>query len=198
VTLITVVKPIAFAAALIPAAALVYGFYTSDLTANPGDYITDQTGTWALALLVISLCVTPLRRLSGWNDAIKLRRMLGLFAFFYATLHMLTWVVLFHYFDVGFMIEDVVKRPYITVGMATFLILLVLAVTSNRFSIRKLGRRWGKLHKIVYVSAITAVVHFWWLVKADTTEPVRWAIAVAALLGFRVWWSWRTRPLSHS
>ena len=197
-TLIAIVKPIAFAAALIPAAALVYGFYANDLTANPGDYITDQTGTWALALLVISLCVTPLRRLSGWNDAIKLRRMLGLFAFFYATLHMLTWVVLFHYFDVGFMIEDVVKRPYITVGMATFLILLVLAVTSNRFAIRKLGRRWGKLHKIVYVSAVTAVIHFWWLVKADTTEPLRWALAVAALLGFRVWWSWRTRPLSHS
>ena len=195
---ITAVKPIVFAAALIPAAALVYGFYRNDLTANPGDYITDQTGTWALALLVISLCVTPLRRLSGWNDAIKLRRMLGLFAFFYATLHMLTWVVLFHFFDLHFMIEDVVKRPYITVGMATFLMLLVLAVTSNRFSIRKLGRRWGKLHRIVYVAAVTAVIHFWWLVKADTTEPQRWALAVGALLGFRVWWSWRTRPLSHS
>jgi sulfoxide reductase heme-binding subunit YedZ len=195
---ITVVKPIAFAAASIPAAALAYGFYTNDLTANPGDYLTDQTGSWALALLVISLGVTPLRRISGWNDAIRLRRMLGLFAFFYATLHMLTWVVFFHFFDVDFMVEDVVERPYITIGMATFLILLVLAVTSNRFSIRKLGRRWGKLHRLVYVAAITAVIHFWWLVKADTTEPQRWAAAVGALLGFRVWWTWRTRQLSRS
>lgn len=195
---ITVVKPLAFAAALVPAAALAYGFYTNDLTANPGDYLTDQTGSWALALLVISLGVTPLRRLSGWNDAIRLRRMLGLFAFFYATLHMLTWVVFFHFFDVDFMIEDVVERPYITVGMATYLILVVLAVTSNRFSIRKLGRRWGKLHRIVYLAAITAVIHFWWLVKSDTTEPQRWALAVGALLGLRAWWAWRTRPLSRS
>ena len=196
--LITVVKPLAFAAASIPAAALAYGFYTNDLTANPGDYITDQTGSWALALLVISLCVTPLRRISGWNEAIRLRRMLGLFSFFYATLHMLTWVVFFHFFDVDFLVEDVIERPYITIGMATFLILLVLAVTSNRFSIRKLGRRWGKLHRLVYVAAITGVIHFWWLVKADTTEPQRWAVAVAALLGFRVWWTWRTRQLSRS
>ena len=195
---ITVIKPLAFAAALVPAAALAYGFYTNDLTANPGDYLTDQTGSWALALLVISLGVTPLRRLSGWNDAIRLRRMLGLFAFFYATLHMLTWVVFFHFFDVDFMIEDVVERPFITVGMATYLILLVLAVTSNRFSVRKLGRRWGKLHRIVYVAATTAVIHFWWLVKADTTEPQRWALVVGALLGFRAWWTWRTRPLSRS
>ena len=196
--LITVVKPIAFAAAITPAAVLAYRFYRQDLTANPGDYLTDQTGSWALALLVVSLGVTPLRRLTKWNDAIKLRRMLGLFAFFYATLHMLTWVVFFHFFDVDFMVEDVIERPYITVGMATFLMLLALAVTSNRFSIRKLGRRWGKLHRLVYVAAITAVIHFWWLVKADTTEPQRWAVAVAALLGFRVWWQWRARQLSPS
>jgi len=195
---IAILKPAVFAAALIPAAALVYGFWTNDLTANPGDYITDQTGSWALALLVISLAVTPLRRITGWNDLIRLRRMLGLFAFFYATLHMLTWVVLFHYFDVSFMVEDVVERPFITVGMATFLVLLALAVTSNRWSIRRLGRRWQTLHRLVYVAAIGGVVHFWWLVKADTSEPVRWALAVGALLGFRVWWSWRTRPSSRS
>jgi sulfoxide reductase heme-binding subunit YedZ len=190
---ITVLKAAIFAAALIPAAALVYGYYTNDLTANPGDYITDQTGSWALAMLVISLGVTPLRRITKWNDLIRLRRMIGLFAFFYATLHMLTWVVLFHYFDLSFMIEDVVMRPFITIGMATFLILLVLAVTSNRFSIRRLGRRWQTLHRLVYVAAVLAVIHFWWLVKADITEPQRWAIAVAGLLGFRVWWTWRAR-----
>ena len=105
-------------------------------------------------MLVISLAVTPLRRLTGWNELIKLRRMLGLFAFFYATLHMLTWIVFIHYFDPRFMIEDVVMRPFITVGMATFLILLVLALTSNRFSIRRLGRKWQTLHRLVYVAAI--------------------------------------------
>lgn len=192
-TAIAILKPVAFVAACVPAAALAYRFYIQDLTANPGDYITDQTGTWALTLLVVSLTITPLRRLTGWNELIRLRRMLGLFAFFYATLHMLTWVVFVHFFDWSFMIEDVVKRPYITIGMATFLILLALALTSNRLSIRRLGRRWQTLHRLVYVAAIGAVIHFWWQVKADTTEPLRWAVAVGLLLGFRVWWSWRSK-----
>jgi sulfoxide reductase heme-binding subunit YedZ len=195
---IAILKAAAFAAALIPAAALLYGYYTSDLTANPGDYITDQTGTWTLAMLVISLTVTPLRRLTKWNELIKLRRMLGLFAFFYGTLHMLTWAGLFNRFDPTLMVEDVVMRPFITVGMATFLILLALAVTSNRFAIRTLGRKWQTLHRLVYVAAVLGIVHFWWLVKADTSEPRRWAIAVGVLLGFRVWWSWRARPSPRS
>jgi sulfoxide reductase heme-binding subunit YedZ len=195
---ITLLKPVVFAAALIPAAALVYGFYTNDLTANPGDYITDQTGSWALALLVISLAVTPIRRLTGWNDVIKLRRMLGLFSFFYAVLHLLTWIVFVHFFEVEFMVEDVFMRPFITIGMTTFTILLALAVTSNRFAIRTLGRRWQKLHRLAYVAAVLAVIHFWWLVKADITEPRRWAVAVVALLGFRAWWTWRTRPVPRS
>jgi sulfoxide reductase heme-binding subunit YedZ len=190
---ITVIKILAFAAALIPAAALAYGFYIGDLTANPGDYITDQTGTWTLGMLVISLCVTPIRRLTGWNEIIKLRRMLGLFAFFYATLHMLTWVVFIHYFDTEFMIKDVLERPFITVGMTVFLILFVLALTSNRFALRKLGRKWQTLHRLVYVAAVGGVVHFWQLVKADTTEPVRWAAGVAVLLGMRAWWTYRKR-----
>jgi len=195
---ISILKAAAFAAALIPAAALAYRFYRffysqefTALPANPGDYITDQTGTWALALLVITLTVTPLRRLTKWNDLVKLRRMLGLFSFFYATLHMLTWVVFVNFFDVTAMIADVAKRPYITVGMATFLILLSLAVTSNRFAQRRLGRRWQKLHRLVYAAAIGGVIHFWWQVKADITLPRRWAVAVALLLAFRVWWAWR-------
>jgi sulfoxide reductase heme-binding subunit YedZ len=196
---IAILKAAAFAAALIPAARLAYRFYTQDLTANPGDYITDQTGTWALAMLVITLTVTPLRRLTKWNELVKLRRMLGLFSFFYATLHMLTWVLLIHYvdvvsFDLAPMVEDVVKRPFITVGMPTYLILLALAVTSNRFATRRLGRRWQKLHRLVYVAAIGAVIHFWWQVKADITLPRRWAVVIAILLGFRVWWAWRTKP----
>ena len=190
---IAILKAVAFAAALGPAAALVYGFYTQDLTANPGDYITDQTGWWALAFLVISLSVTPLRRLTKWNELIRLRRMLGLFSFFYATLHMLTWVVFIHFFDVKFMLADVAEKPYITVGMATFLILLALALTSNRFAVRKLGRRWQKLHRLVYIAAVGGVIHFWWQVKADITEPRRWAVGVAILLGFRLWWNWRSR-----
>jgi methionine sulfoxide reductase heme-binding subunit len=197
---IALLKAAAFAAALIPAAVLAYRayrfFYTQDFAAfpaNPGDYITDQTGTWALAMLVITLTITPLRRLTKWNELVKLRRMLGLFAFFYATLHMLTWVVFVNFFDVPSMIADVVKRPYITVGMATFLILLALAATSNRYATRKLGRRWQKLHRLVYAAAIGGVIHFWWQVKADITLPRRWAVAVAILLGFRVWWIWRTK-----
>jgi len=190
---LSAIKAVVFAAALVPAAALVHGFYTNDLTANPLDYITKQTGWWALAFLVITLTVTPIRRITGWNQIIRLRRMLGLFAFFYATLHMLTWVVFVHYFEVSFMIEDVVKRPFITVGMTTFLILLVLALTSSQYSKRKLGRRWGKLHRLAYVAAAGGTLHFWQLVKADTTEPWRWAAGFAVLFGFRVWWAYRPK-----
>jgi sulfoxide reductase heme-binding subunit YedZ len=190
---ITVLRVAIFIAALTPAALLVWGFYTNDLTANPGDYITDQTGTWILGTLFASLTITPLRRLTGWNELVKLRRMLGLFAFFYATLHLLTWIVFVHYFDVSFMVEDVFKRPFITVGMTVFVILSLLAITSNRFSIRKLGRRWQSLHRLVYVAAIGGVIHFWWLVKADITEPRRWAVALTLLLGIRAWWAYRRR-----
>jgi sulfoxide reductase heme-binding subunit YedZ len=197
---IAVLKAVVFAAALLPAAALAYRFYAlyygidlNALTANPGDYITDQTGTWTLAFLLISLSVTPLRRLTKWNEVIKLRRMLGLFAFFYGTLHMLTWVVFIHYFDTEFMVADVVERPFITVGMATWSILFVLALTSNQFAIRKLKRRWQTLHRLAYVAGIGGVLHFWWLVKADTTEPRRWALVLVLLLGFRVWWALRKR-----
>jgi methionine sulfoxide reductase heme-binding subunit len=202
---ISLLKAAAFAAALIPAAALAYRFYRffyshdiNALTANPGDYVTDQTGTWTLVMLVITLTVTPLRRLTKWNELVKLRRMLGLFAFFYATLHMLTWLVFIHYvdlieFDTKAFIQDIGERPFITIGMATFLILLALAVTSNRFSLRKLGKRWQKLHRLVYIAAIGGVVHFWLSQKADITLPRRWAVAVAVLLGFRLWWMWRSK-----
>ncbi len=190
---IAIVKPLAFAAALVPAAALVVNFYRENLTANPGDYITDQTGTWTIAFLVITLTVTPLRRWTGWNELVKLRRMFGLFAFFYATLHMLTWVVFINFFDVEMMIADVVKRPFITVGMTVFLILLALSLTSNRFAVRRLGRKWQTLHRLSYVAAVGGVIHFWWLVKADTTEPIRWALAVSVLLGVRAWWAFHKR-----
>jgi sulfoxide reductase heme-binding subunit YedZ len=187
------IKPFVFAAALIPAALLVYDGFTGNLTANPVDYIEDQTGTWTLALLTISLGITPLRRITGWNDVIKLRRPLGLFAFFYACLHVLTWITLVSFFDLPTMLEDIAKRPFITVGMATFLILLSLALTSTTAAIRRMGRRWQQLHRLVYVAGIGAVVHFSQLVKADETKPIRWAVALGLLLAFRVWWNFRSR-----
>jgi sulfoxide reductase heme-binding subunit YedZ len=194
---ITILRAAVFIAALVPFGRLVYKFYTNDLTANPGDYITDQTGTWILATLFASLAITPLRKLTGWNGLIKLRRMLGLFAFFYAVLHLLTWVVFVHYFELSFMVEDVFKRPFITVGMTVFVILFTLAITSNRVSIRKLGRRWQSLHRLAYVAAIGGVIHFWWLVKADITLPRRWAVALAVLLGIRAWWAYRKRAVTR-
>jgi methionine sulfoxide reductase heme-binding subunit len=197
---ITIIKAFVFAAALIPAAALAYGFYAlyyginpDALTANPGDYITDQTGTWTISFLMISLGVTPLRRLTKWNEVIRLRRMLGLFAFFYGTLHLLTWIVFINFFDTAAMVQDVIKRPFITLGMATWLILFVLALTSNQFAIRKLKRRWQTLHRLAYVAGIGGVIHFWWLVKADITEPRRWAFVLALLLGIRLWWGVQKR-----
>lgn len=194
----TVFRRVVFTAALVPAAVLAYGAFTNNLTANPIDYITDVTGVTALSFLVLSLTVTPLRRLTGRNQLIKLRRMLGLFAFFYACLHLSTWVVLDWFFDFAFMASDIVERPFITLGMTTFLLLLPLAVTSTAGMIRRLGKRWQQLHRLVYVAAITAIVHFWWVVKADYREPRLWALALSVLLGFRVWWTLRTRLFSRS
>ena len=184
---IDLLKRVIFAAALGPAAWLAYGGYTGNLSANPIDYITDWTGWTALAFLTISLTVTPLRRLTGRNEIIRLRRMLGLFAFFYACLHLLTWAVIDLFFDLPRMVEDIVKRPFITIGMATFLLLLPLAVTSNAAMMRRLGKRWQQLHRLAYVAAITAVIHFWWGIKADFREPRLWALAVSVLFGFRAW-----------
>jgi sulfoxide reductase heme-binding subunit YedZ len=187
-----------FAAALVPAAALVYDFLTNDLTANPIDYITDTTGYTAITLLMITLTVTPLRRLTGRNEVIKLRRMLGLLAFFYACLHFSTWLVLDWFFDFASMAADVVERPFITLGMATFVLLIPLAATSTTGMIRRLGKRWVQLHRLVYVAGFTAVIHFWWVVKADFREPRLFALALSILLGFRAWWMLRTRLSSRS
>lgn len=197
-TVFGVLRRVIFAAALVPAAALVYGAFTDDLTANPIEYITHTTGNTALAFLIITLTITPLRRLTGRNELIRLRRMLGLFAFSYACLHLLTWVVLDWFFDVASMATDVVERPFITLGMTTFLLLLPLAITSTTGMVRRLGKRWQQLHRLVYVAAITAIIHFWWVVKADFREPRLWALALSVLLGFRAWWTLRTRRFSSS
>jgi sulfoxide reductase heme-binding subunit YedZ len=192
------VRLVAFASALIPVTALVVGFFTDDLTANPIEYITRQTGYWALTMLVITLTVTPVRRLTGWNEVIKLRRMFGLFAFFYGTLHLLTWIVLDKFFDFPWMLEDIAMRRFITIGMLTWLLLLPLAITSTKKMVKRLGRRWQTLHRLSYVAAVTGVIHYWWLVKADLFYPQMLSAALAVLFAIRVWWTWRTRMLSRS
>jgi sulfoxide reductase heme-binding subunit YedZ len=190
---IVALKRLLFIAALIPAAMLVYYAVEGDLTANPIEFITHFTGDWAIRFLVITLAVTPLRRLTGWNPIIQLRRMLGLFCFFYATLHFLTWFVLDWFFNFRQMAEDVAMRPFITLGMATFVMLLALAVTSTQKSIRRLGRKWTQLHRLIYVAAGTALLHFW--LARKTVVPQFQVVLVAAvlLLGFRAWWTLRTR-----
>ena len=190
---IVLLKRVIFVAALIPAATLIVGAFRGTLTANPIDYITDRTGDWALRFLIITLCVTPLRRITGWNPIIQLRRMLGLFSFFYATLHFLTWLVLDWFFDFRSMVDDIFMRPFITLGMATFLMLLALASTSTKASVRRLGKKWTQLHRLIYVASITALTHFWLVGKVLLTEVSYWAVALTALLGFRVWWVLRTR-----
>ena len=190
---VVVLKRIIFIAALIPAAVLISYAVQGDLTANPIEFITHFTGDWAIRFLVITLAVTPIRRLTGWNPIIQLRRMLGLFSFFYATLHFLTWFVLDWFFDFRQMATDVAMRPFITLGMATYLMLLALAVTSTQGSIRRLGRKWTQLHRLIYVAAVTALFHFW--LARKTVVPQFQVVLVAAvlLLAFRAWWRVRTR-----
>jgi len=187
-------KTVVFVAALIPLARLLLAAYRDDLGANPIETITHGTGDWALRLLLITLAVTPLRRLLRWNGVIAYRRMLGLFAFLYAVLHLTTFVVLDHFFDWQEIVADVYKRPYITAGSAAFLCMLPLAITSTRGWVRRLGRRWTTVHRLVYAAAGAAVVHYWWLVKADTRLPRWYAGILIVLLGARLAYrSWPAR-----
>ena len=185
-------KPAVFLLALLPAAYLAYRTYANDLGVNPAETLQLDTGGWALKFLLTTLAITPLRRVTGWNRVVQYRRMLGLFAFFYASLHVLTYIVLDKYFAFGEMIADVAKRPFITAGFVAFAAMVPLAITSTRGWIRRLGRRWQSLHRLVYVSGAAAAVHFVWKVKVPIGEPVYYAIAIAALLGFRVVWQLRT------
>ena len=182
-------KPAVFLACLGPAAWLIYGaFLGGDLGVNPVETITNYTGIWTLRLVAISLAVTPLRWLTGWNVVIRFRRMLGLFAFFYGTLHFLTYFVLDHSLEFSGLWDDVVKRPYITAGFTAFVLLIPLAVTSTQGWIRRLGgRKWNLLHRLIYVTAVLAVLHYWWKVKLDTSSPALYAAIMAMLLGARLW-----------
>jgi sulfoxide reductase heme-binding subunit YedZ len=183
------IKFAVFLLALIPLLKLGINAYLDNLGANPIEKITKTTGYWTLTFLLISLTITPLRRFSGWNWLLRLRRMLGLFAFFYASLHFLTYLVLDQFFDWTSILNDIVKRPYITVGFPAFLLLIPLAITSNNRMIKLLGgKRWLLLHRSVYVCAIGGVVHYWWLVKKDLTNPKTFAILLALLLGIRLFY----------
>ena len=177
-----------FSACLIPLAMLAWDTITDQLGANPIEAITHQTGTWTLRFLLISLAVTPARRLAGWNSVIRFRRMLGLFAFFYASLHFLTYIWLDQFFVVEDIAKDVIERPFITVGFLGFAMLIPLAVTSTAKMIKRLGgKRWQLLHRLVYASAVAGVVHYLWLVKADVQLPLIYGSLLAVLLGYRLW-----------
>jgi sulfoxide reductase heme-binding subunit YedZ len=183
-----------FSACLTPLAWLGYYAYTDNLGANPIEVITRWTGTSTLIFLLITLSVTPLRKLSGWNGLIKFRRMLGLCAFFYACLHFTTYIWLDQFFDFRGIVKDVAKRPFITVGFANFVLLIPLALTSTAGMVRRLGKRWQQLHRLIYLIAIGGVVHYWWLVKADIRLPLIYGAVLAALLAYRAvaGWKWKT------
>jgi sulfoxide reductase heme-binding subunit YedZ len=189
-------KPIVFVLCALPAAWLAVAGVAGELGANPIDKITDETGTWTLRLLLATLAITPLRRLTGWNDIVRFRRMLGLFAFFYATLHLATYVVLDQFFDPASIVGDLTKRPFIMAGAVGFALMLPLAITSTTGWIRRLGgRRWQLLHRLAYLSAAAGVVHYYWLVKADVSRPLRYAGVLAVLLAARLVWA-RRRAVS--
>src|SRR5216684_1608009 len=180
-----VVKPSVFLAALGPLVWLVWAGLAGQLSADPLADLTNETGVWTLRFLCLSLTVTPVRRLTSWNSAIRFRRMFGLFAFFYGSLHLLTYVG-----------ADRFKRPFITVGVTAWLTLLPLALTSTAWMIRRLGgRRWQRLHRLAYAAAVLAVLHYWWLVKADVRRPEAYALVVGCLLAARLWWAWARKPI---
>jgi sulfoxide reductase heme-binding subunit YedZ len=178
-----------------PLAVLAWQTATGNLGANPIKEITEQTGIWTLRFVFITLAVTPARRLTGWNRVIQLRRMLGLFAFFYGTLHFMTYVWLDQFFMVEEIIADVVARPFITVGFVSFMLLIPLAITSTTKMIKRLGGKWWqRLHRTVYVIGMGGVVHYLWLVKADVQSPLTYGGLLALLLGYRVWAVYGRRP----
>jgi sulfoxide reductase heme-binding subunit YedZ len=179
-------KPLVFILCLVPLAGLVFIVLTGRTSANPAEDILLTTGIWALRFLLATLTITPLRRLTGWNVLIQYRRMLGLFTFFYATVHLASYIAFDRFFAFDEILADIAKRPFITAGMAAFVLMLPLAVTSTRGWIRRLGRRWQMLHRIIYVCAMAACLHFIWKVKVVIGEPVYYAVFLALLLAFRV------------
>jgi sulfoxide reductase heme-binding subunit YedZ len=182
-----------FLLALVPLARLLWLGMQDDLGANPIEFIERSTGTWALVILLVTLAFTPLRLLTGTAWPVQLRRMAGLFMFFYACLHITTYVWLDHWFDWQEIAKDIIKHPYVLVGFAAFVLSVPLALTSSNAMIKRLRQRWKTLHRLVYLVAIFAVLHFWWLVKKDITEPMLYALVLAMLLAIRLLFSLRKR-----
>jgi sulfoxide reductase heme-binding subunit YedZ len=183
-------KWMVFGLSLLPLLRLIALGVQDRLTANPIEFITRATGDWTLYFLCLTLAVTPLRRFTGVNDLIRFRRMLGLFTFFYASLHFLAFIWFDHFFDVTEMMRDVLKRPFIAMGFSAFVLLVPLAMTSHDFMLRKLGRRWSMLHRLIYPIAILAMLHFWWMRagKNNFAEPLVMGAVVAMLLALRLIW----------
>lgn len=194
-------KPLLLLVCLLPLALLMaraFSFAGLGLGANPIEELLHELGLWGLKFLLLTLSITPLRRWTGWNWLIGYRRMLGLFAFFYVVLHFTVYAVLDQGLNLSAIIEDVLERPYITLGMAGLLMLVPLALTSTRGMMRRLGKRWQKLHRLVYVIAILGVWHFYWQVKLDVLEPIIYALVLAVLLGTRVYYARASRVLERS
>lgn len=189
-----VAKPVVFLACLVPFGVLLLGALHGNLGANPLERVTHETGLWGLRLLLITLAITPLRRLTGWNRLQRFRRMLGLFVFFYISLHFLTWVWLDQELSWGRIVADIAKRPYVTVGFTGWLLLVPLALTSTRGMMRRLGRNWQRLHRAVYAVGVLGVLHYIWLVKADLLQPLIYAGLLLLLLVVR----WRPQLLPRA
>jgi sulfoxide reductase heme-binding subunit YedZ len=182
-------RPALFLICLLPLAQWLWLGWQQQLSANPIEYITHGTGDWTLRLLLLTLLMTPLKRGFGWSWPLRMRRMLGLFAFFYASLHLSTYLWLDQFFDWREIGLDILERPFITVGMLAYVLLLPLALTSTNTMMRRLGRNWKKLHRLVYVVATLGVLHFWWLVKADVREPLLYAALLGILFLARGYWA---------
>ena len=178
-------KITAFIAMLTPAVFLLFGALNDDLGADPIEYILHTLGDWALRFLLLTLAITPIRQITANATCLRFRRMIGLFAFFYATMHFLVWFILDQSMMTELIVEDIIKRPYITVGFTAWLLLIPLAVTSTQSMIRRLGKRWKKLHQLVYLVALLAILHFIWLVKADLLEPVIYLLTYLSLMSYR-------------
>jgi sulfoxide reductase heme-binding subunit YedZ len=185
-----VLKPLVFMACLVPFVLVVTDTFeiTGRLGANPIEEIMDRFGNWSLRFILITLAVTPLRRLTGWNWLARFRRMFGLFTFFYVLMHFLTWLILDQGLLMSAVLEDLAERPFITIGFSALLLLTALAATSTAGIRRRMGRRWQTLHNAVYLIGILGVWHYWWQVKKDITEPLIYALILALLLGLRLFW----------
>jgi len=179
------IKSLLFFVCLVPAGWLLWSFFTDNLGANPFEVLTRDSGEWTLRFILLTLLMTPLRSIFNWSWPLRVRRMLGLYAFFYASLHLLTYLWFDQFFDWNEIATDIAKRPFITAGITAWLLLLPLAVTSTNYMMKKLGKKWKKLHRLVYPIGILGIIHFFWLVKADLIEPIIYGLILFSLLVYR-------------